>query len=449
MNLSNFPRVEFDSAFAAAAGLRQAAARCPAATHAGCCRRRCTLCGAASGDALLCVACEHGAASACLRVPRLRAAGADLRRLCGDCLAPAAAVQRRDRARGSMRSRSIVWCTHSSTAASSRSPSRFAAALVAAVERRARPPPDAVVALPLSPARQRERGFNQAGEIARRVARRSAARWSRASRAPAIRHRRRRSRGQSGRATFAARSSASRVACRPAHRDRRRRDDDRRHARRRRARGTTRRRARGRGVGRRAHLRPVRREASDGFASGRRVANVSRRVDAWHAAPPRSHVRRRPRPSGDSAEHGQRDPAHRQHGDRAASRRAARVPDGRPRAPPRRARLPRVRARRRPPRFRRLPHRARHRAARTSLVRLHDDRRPIALRRAFPCRRRAGVRQRNAPAFRRRSSSAFAADARLRIPMRPDVRSLNLSNAVAVAVYEAWRQQDFRLPPLG
>jgi tRNA (cytidine/uridine-2'-O-)-methyltransferase len=32
-------------------------------------------------------------------------------------------------------------------------------------------------------------------------------------------------------------------------------------------------------------------------------------------------------------------------------------------------------------------------------------------------------------------------DARLRIPMRPGVRSLNLSNAVAVAVYEAWRQQ--------
>ncbi len=29
---------------------------------------------------------------------------------------------------------------------------------------------------------------------------------------------------------------------------------------------------------------------------------------------------------------------------------------------------------------------------------------------------------------------------RVRIPMRPHVRSLNLSNAVAVAVYEAWRQ---------
>jgi len=32
---------------------------------------------------------------------------------------------------------------------------------------------------------------------------------------------------------------------------------------------------------------------------------------------------------------------------------------------------------------------------------------------------------------------------RLRIPMRPENRSLNLSNAVAVAVYEAWRQLDF------
>jgi tRNA (cytidine/uridine-2'-O-)-methyltransferase len=32
---------------------------------------------------------------------------------------------------------------------------------------------------------------------------------------------------------------------------------------------------------------------------------------------------------------------------------------------------------------------------------------------------------------------------RLRIPMLPGRRSLNLSNAAAIAVYEAWRQQDF------
>lgn len=32
---------------------------------------------------------------------------------------------------------------------------------------------------------------------------------------------------------------------------------------------------------------------------------------------------------------------------------------------------------------------------------------------------------------------------RIRLPMRPDCRSLNLSNTVAVVVYEAWRQHDF------
>jgi tRNA (cytidine/uridine-2'-O-)-methyltransferase len=38
-------------------------------------------------------------------------------------------------------------------------------------------------------------------------------------------------------------------------------------------------------------------------------------------------------------------------------------------------------------------------------------------------------------------AAEFAPATRLRIPMRPGVRSLNLSNAVAVSVYEAWRQQ--------
>jgi tRNA (cytidine/uridine-2'-O-)-methyltransferase len=32
---------------------------------------------------------------------------------------------------------------------------------------------------------------------------------------------------------------------------------------------------------------------------------------------------------------------------------------------------------------------------------------------------------------------------RLRLPMRAGSRSLNLSNAVAVTVFEAWRQQGF------
>ena len=39
--------------------------------------------------------------------------------------------------------------------------------------------------------------------------------------------------------------------------------------------------------------------------------------------------------------------------------------------------------------------------------------------------------------------AACPAERRLRIPMRRGARSLNLSNAVAVAVYEAWRQDGF------
>lgn len=37
----------------------------------------------------------------------------------------------------------------------------------------------------------------------------------------------------------------------------------------------------------------------------------------------------------------------------------------------------------------------------------------------------------------------FAPGQRLRLPMQPGLRSLNLSNAVAIAVYEAWRQNGF------
>lgn len=37
----------------------------------------------------------------------------------------------------------------------------------------------------------------------------------------------------------------------------------------------------------------------------------------------------------------------------------------------------------------------------------------------------------------------FPEDARLRLPMLPGQRSLNLSNAVAVTVFEAWRQQGY------
>ncbi|MDD2701135.1 MAG: tRNA (cytidine(34)-2'-O)-methyltransferase [Sideroxydans sp.] len=39
--------------------------------------------------------------------------------------------------------------------------------------------------------------------------------------------------------------------------------------------------------------------------------------------------------------------------------------------------------------------------------------------------------------------AAFVPERRLRLPMLPDNRSLNLSNTVAVTVFEAWRQNGF------
>jgi tRNA (cytidine/uridine-2'-O-)-methyltransferase len=37
----------------------------------------------------------------------------------------------------------------------------------------------------------------------------------------------------------------------------------------------------------------------------------------------------------------------------------------------------------------------------------------------------------------------FPGEMQIRLPMRPGNRSLNLSNAVAVVVFEAWRQLGF------
>ncbi len=39
--------------------------------------------------------------------------------------------------------------------------------------------------------------------------------------------------------------------------------------------------------------------------------------------------------------------------------------------------------------------------------------------------------------------NTFDRDQRLRIPMRPGIRSLNLANATAIVVYEMWRQNGF------
>ncbi len=77
--------------------------------------------------------------------------------------------------------------------------------------------------------------------------------------------------------------------------------------------------------------------------------------------------------------------------------------------------------------------------------------------RVFPCSTRGSALY-SQPAFRPGDTFLFGPETRglpdavlerypesrrLVLPMRPDNRSLNLSNAVAVVVYEAWRQQRF------
>ena len=94
-------------------------------------------------------------------------------------------------------------------------------------------------------------------------------------------------------------------------------------------------------------------------------------------------------------------------------------------------------------------------------LRVHADwpacREALAGARLFACSTRATTRH-TAPAFAvgdafvfgpetrglpQELLAGFAPENRLKIPMRPDNRSLNLSNAVAVIIFEAWRQLDF------
>ncbi len=81
----------------------------------------------------------------------------------------------------------------------------------------------------------------------------------------------------------------------------------------------------------------------------------------------------------------------------------------------------------------------------------------LAGARLFACSTRGGVRH-TEPVYASGDAFVFGqetrglpgsllesvpAEQRLRIPMRPGNRSLNLSNAVAVVIYEAWRQRGF------
>jgi len=169
MQLSNFHGHSFDSLLRPAS----LAARHAMGAALGGLRRllpqACALCAVGSGDALVCAACLAA-------LPRIAAP-------CRACGLPAPSGRRCSTCRAHpppFRATVAAWTydfpvdrlvqalKYDGRLALAEP---FAAALVAAVARRGVSLPDVVVALPLAPARQRTRGFNQAHEIARRVAR--------------------------------------------------------------------------------------------------------------------------------------------------------------------------------------------------------------------------------------------------------------------------------------
>lgn len=131
---------------------------------------RCLLCGATSGDALACAGCSHEMPQmpgTCPRCALPSAASA----VCGDCFVkppPLRLVVAAYRYAFPIDRMVQALKYHGELAVAD----WFGDALARAVVRQRSDdaPVDAVIALPLARARQQQRGFNQAHEIARRVA---------------------------------------------------------------------------------------------------------------------------------------------------------------------------------------------------------------------------------------------------------------------------------------
>jgi ComF family protein len=168
--LSNFFARRFDSVSRFGAGSRSIGAFWRSAVK-GLQRalpQACMLCAASSGDALLCEACAAA-------LPRIRCAcplcglPSAVAVVCGACLArplPFSAT-----IAAWVYGFPVDQLLHAFKYGTALALAEvFADALCAAVRQSTDARADAIVALPLSPARQRVRGFNQAHEIARRVA---------------------------------------------------------------------------------------------------------------------------------------------------------------------------------------------------------------------------------------------------------------------------------------
>jgi ComF family protein len=165
--LSNFAALKFDSVTPLArGGIVRAAGACAALLRRAL-PQACVLCTASSGDALLCTACSAAmphVGAACPRCALPATGGAT----CGSCaIAPppyATTVAAWHYAFPADRLlHAFKYGTHLALA------DPLAEALVEAVAARGALRPDRIAAVPLSRTRQRQRGFNHAQQIARRV----------------------------------------------------------------------------------------------------------------------------------------------------------------------------------------------------------------------------------------------------------------------------------------
>jgi ComF family protein len=164
--LSNVRRMKFDIGARCARRAGRAACALADALRVAL-PQACVLCAAASGNRLLCGACASQMPTIPAACPRcaLPAAGGAI---CGACLAKPRPLDGTVVAwRYAFPADRLLHAFKYGGRLALAEP--FAIALADAVRERGAPMPDRLIALPLAPLRQRERGFNHAQEIARRL----------------------------------------------------------------------------------------------------------------------------------------------------------------------------------------------------------------------------------------------------------------------------------------
>ena len=169
--LSNVPDMKFDIARASrASGALRLPGRLQAAVQAAmqcALPQACVLCAAASGNAIICDACAARMPAIGDACPRCALASPG-NATCGACLSKAPPFDATIAAwRYAFPADRLLQAFKYAGALALAEP--LAHAVADAVRVRNAPLPDCLVAMPLAPRRQRERGFNHAHEIARRL----------------------------------------------------------------------------------------------------------------------------------------------------------------------------------------------------------------------------------------------------------------------------------------